>query len=357
MLSIIKKLVLAAAIIIFVSAGNLIAADDVKSNEPIQGTPEYDNQVILRVNEVEVTRVKFKAIVEKLIPSMGMHSSVSDERREKTRVTAVKGMIDDILVEAEAVKDADVAASIAKKDIEAEVEALTKRLPKGVTLKQAMKNSKMDKKELRAFFRKQLQTQRFYAKMRKQSATQAEATVDEAYAKEYYEKNLSKFKVPEQVHMRMILLKADPSGGTMVWSAVYKRATELIEKARAGEDFGKLAKEFSEDKQTAEKDGDMGWLHRGSMMEEIDTMSANMKPGDVSEPINTLYGYVVVKLEDVKPEVQRTFEEINREKLKVELREKLAKTLYDDWIKSLWAAAKIEYLSDEVRLKDKDLLK
>ncbi|OGQ56240.1 MAG: hypothetical protein A3J24_02820 [Deltaproteobacteria bacterium RIFCSPLOWO2_02_FULL_53_8] len=351
MLSIMKKMVIAVVMAAFVFVGNLHAEDAVRAKEPKPGTKEYDDQVILRVNDVEFTRAVIKTTINNLMPAMSMHSSVSDERREKIRVTAVKGLIEDTLVKVEAAKDKELADAITKKDIDEAIDAFAKTLPKGVTLKQAMKNSKMNKKDLREFFKKQMLLHNYYAKVRKQLAEKALATVDEVYIKDYYDHNLAKFVVPEQIHLRMILLKADPSGGTRVWSAVYNRAMELVEKARAGEDFGKMAKELSEDKQTAEKEGDMGWQHRGSLMEELEAVSVNMKPGDVSEPINTLYGYVVVKMEGVKPEVQKTFEEINREKLKNELSDKLLKKDYEAWLSGLKAAAKIEYLSDEVRLK------
>lgn len=347
MLSVIKRLILTVALVLFVSVSH--AADAGRPPQP--GTNEYNNQVVLRVNGVEFTMSTYQSYVNSAIPRMSMHKSVSDERKEMIRAKIIRDMITGELVAEEAAKDEEIVSMVKKKDVEEGIDALIKKLPEGLTLKQMLKNSKMSKNDLRAVIRKDLQARKYNVKISKKLLEQADKTVDDAYAKDYYEKNIAKFKVPEQVHMRMILIKADPSGGTKVWAESYKKAKELTEKARAGEDFGKLAKERSEDKETAEKEGDLGWAHRGSMMEEIDAASENMKPGDVSEPINTLYGFLVVKLEEVKPEVQRKFEEVNLDKLKVELSDKLSKSLYEEWLDGLWAAAKIEYLSEEVRLK------
>lgn len=349
MLGIIRRLTLAAALVLFVSVSQGSAEDKVKP--PLPGQNEYNNQVVMRVNGAEFTRATFESYMNKAIPRMSMHKSVGDERKEQIRVSVVTEMITTQLISEEAAKDKDVVSMVKKKEVEDAIDAMIKKLPEGMTLKKLLKNSKMSKDDLRAVIRKDLQAKYFNAKISKKLTEQADKTVDDAYAKAYYDKNLPKFQEPEKAHIRMLLLKADPSGGTKVWTEVFKRAKELTEKARAGEDFGKLAKEFSEDKDTAEREGDLGWLHRGSMMEEIDLVSEKMKPGDVSEPINTLYGYLVIKLEGVKPEVQKKFEELNLKNLKTELSDKLVKKLYEDWLDSLWATAKIEFLSDEVRLK------
>jgi len=351
MLNIIKRLTLAAALLLSVSVSQGLAADSVEP--PLPGTDEYNNQVVLRVNGVEFTRATFNSNVNNAIPRMSMHKAVSDERKEQIRQTVISNMITGELVAEEAAEDKDVVSLVKKKEVEDALDALVKKLPEGMTLKKILKNSKMSKADLRTVIRRELQGKRYNEKMSKKLIEQADKTVDEAYAKEYYLKNLPKFKEPEQVHIRMILFKADPSGGTKVWSAVFTKAKELIDKARAGEDFANLAGKYSEDEQTAKKGGDLGWQHRGSLMEELDLVSEKMKPGEVSEPINTLYGYVVIKLEGVKPEVQRKFEEINLENLKIELKDKLSKTLYDNWIDSLWAAAKIEFLAPDVELSTK----
>ncbi|MBI5886667.1 MAG: peptidylprolyl isomerase [Deltaproteobacteria bacterium] len=351
MMSFIKRSAFAAVLVLSVSLTQAFAADD--NMPPLPGTQEYGKQVILRVNGIEFTRGTYDSNVNNAIPRMSMHKAVSDERKEKIRQAVISDMITGELVAEEAAKDKEVVAMVKKKDVEAAIDALVKKLPEGMTLKKLLKNSRMSKDDMRAVLRKDLQAKRLNEKMSKKLIEQADKTVDEAYARDYYQKNLAKFVEPEQVHVRMILLKADPSGGAVVWSAVYKKAKELTDKARGGEDFAKLAGEFSEDEQTAKKGGDLGWQHRGSLMEELDVVSEKMKPGDVSEPINTLYGYVVIKLEGTKPEVQRKFEEINLGNLKTELSDKLSKTLYDGWIDGLWAAAKIEFLAPDVDITKK----
>lgn len=345
----IKRCALVAVMVLFAAVNQGYAKE--KTKQAMPGTKEYNNQVVLRVNGVEFTRATYDSYVNKAIPRMSMHKSVSGERKEQLRQAAVTEIITGELVAEEAAKDPEVAAMVSQKDVDDAIAEVVKKLPEGMTLKKILKNSNMSKDELKQTIRRDLQARHYNVKISKKLNEQADKTVDDAYAKDYYEKNLAKFVEPEKVHVRMILLKADPSGGTKVWTSVYKRAKELTDKSRAGEDFGKLAKEFSEDKQTAEKEGDLGWQHRGSMMEEIDAMTGAMKEGEVSEPFTTLYGYLVIKLEGVKPEKQKMFDEINLVNLKADLADKLAKKLYNDWLDALWAGAKIEFLADDVRLK------
>lgn len=307
--------------------------------------------VVLRVNGVEFTRSSLDTAIANLMPSASFHSSVSQERREKIRKSAVTSMVNDELVREAAAKDNDIVSSITKKDVEHEVDALVKKIPAGRTLKDVLKESRMSKTEMKDYLRKKLQARKYITKQMEGFAKQAEATVDDAFMRDYYAKHLAKFLEPPQMRMRTILIKADPSGGTKVWNAVRLKVKGLVDRARKGTDFAAMAKKYSEDKQTAEKGGDMGWQHLGSFIDEINAVAESMKVGDVSEPIMTLHGYIVVKLEDKKPEVQRKFEELNIARLKAELAEKERKRLAGQWIEDLRAAAKIEYLTEDVIFK------
>jgi len=138
---------------------------------------------------------------------------------------------------------------------------------------------------------------------------------------------------------------AETARGARVWNEAKKKAMDVIEKARKGEDFAELAKKHSEDP-LAKSGGDMGWAHKGSLFDEIDMASAKLKEGEISEPVMTIYGYHVVKLEGRKPSVQLKFSEINQEKLKSELLNKEFRRSKQEWIASLRSKARIEYLGD-----------
>lgn len=82
------------------------------------------------------------------------------------------------------------------------------------------------------------------------------------------------------------------------------RAAEVLKRVRAGEDFAKLAKEFSTDPGSKEKGGDLGWFAAGAMVPEFEKAAFALKPGEVSDLVETPFGYHIIKVEERKTETK-----------------------------------------------------
>ncbi|MES2149403.1 MAG: peptidylprolyl isomerase [Pseudomonadota bacterium] len=125
-------------------------------------------------------------------------------------------------------------------------------------------------------------------------------TVSPAQARAYYAAHQDKFTEPEQWHVGLILFKVEPSAPTEEWVRIDAQAQAVALRARAGEDFGALARQYSADASAA-KGGDMGYLHVGMLPEGTQKALAALADGGVSDSLRLLQGLGVFRLVERKP--------------------------------------------------------
>ena len=114
---------------------------------------------------------------------------------------------------------------------------------------------------------------------------------------EYYNENKESFLEPEQVHARHILVETE------------EEANNLLLLLKEGlTDFAELAKEKSTCP-SAEKGGDLGFFAKGQMVKEFEDAAFSLKPGEISDVVQTQFGYHIIKCEEKKEEYSPTFEE------------------------------------------------
>lgn len=131
----------------------------------------------------------------------------------------------------------------------------------------------------------------------------------EAYARNKYQASLDKFKVPAQTRASHILIEKKNEESI-------KQAEELISKIKAGAKFEELAKEHSKDPGSAARGGDLGFFGEGRMVKPFeDAVKALTKPGDISSPVESQFGYHIIRLEERKPASTMTFEEVKNQLL------------------------------------------
>lgn len=144
-----------------------------------------------------------------------------------------------------------------------------------------------------------------------------EVSLDEATVRKYYEDHKQEF---EQVRARHILVRMQgapmpvkPGQKELTEAEALAKATELRKKIEGGADFAALATAESDDTKSAEKGGDLGYFKRGQMVPSFDQAAFAMKPGDLSEPVKSQFGYHVIKVEahdfksfeEVRPDLER----------------------------------------------------
>ncbi|NND66519.1 MAG: hypothetical protein HKN19_02930 [Halioglobus sp.] len=147
----------------------------------------------------------------------------------------------------------------------------------------------------------------------------------ESLAREEYKANKEQYQSPEEVGAAHILISLSERSE----EEAQEIANTVMEKLEAGEDFGKLAQEYSDDEGTKVKDGSLGYFTRGRMVKPFEEAAFALKDGevgDISPLIKSRFGFHVIKLEGYKPGGQRSFEEAKPRILKlVEGRTRTAK--------------------------------
>jgi peptidyl-prolyl cis-trans isomerase D len=117
---------------------------------------------------------------------------------------------------------------------------------------------------------------------------------------QYYEQHKEEFRREEQVRARHILFKLAQQAGTEEEARVRGEAEAALQRIQAGEDFAALAGQLSQDPVSAQQGGDLGFFRRGEMVKPFEEVAFALKPGTVSEPVRTDFGYHVIKIEELQ---------------------------------------------------------
>jgi peptidyl-prolyl cis-trans isomerase D len=161
-------------------------------------------------------------------------------------------------------------------------------------------------------------------------ALAAKVSVDDAQLKAYFEEQKAKmperYAQAEQRRVRHILLQVtDPKDD----AAVKTKADAILTRAQGGEDFAKLAKEFSQDPGSAQQGGDLGWSDRKAWVAPFADAAFAMKEGEIRGPVKTQFGYHILRLDGIHPATVKTFEE-SRGELEEEYRRSEAERLFNN---------------------------
>jgi len=140
-----------------------------------------------------------------------------------------------------------------------------------------------------------------------------------------YDQSVKLMKPEEEVHARHILVDNEAE------------AKKIAARIKGGEDFAKVAAETSKDPGSKAEGGDLGWFTKERMVPEFATAAFAMKPGQVSDPVKTQFGWHVIKVEEMRTKPQPTFDE-----LKDQIDQHLIRKAQQDVILKLRAEAKID---------------
>ncbi|QED46619.1 peptidylprolyl isomerase [Cytobacillus dafuensis] len=216
-------------------------------------------------------------------------------------------LITDEIIEQEAKKE---KVKISQDEIDKEMKTLAEQYGGEKAFDEILKTNGVDKTE----FEKSMET---YLTTKKLLEPRIKITDDEM--KTYFEENKASFAQEEQVQASHILVEDE------------KTAKEVIKKINAGEDFAKLAKEYSTDASNSESGGELGYFGRGDMVEEFSNAAFSLPVGKISDPVKTEYGYHVIKVTDKKEAKEANYED-SKEKIKAAIFDSKISSEFSTWL-------------------------
>lgn len=165
--------------------------------------------------------------------------------------------------------------------------------------------------------------------------SQAEIADDEIQA--YYDDHPDEFQEAKTVEARHILIEVDQEADTDAVAAAKKRIEDVLQKARAGEDFAELAKQYSEGP-SKDKGGYLGTFKREAMVKPFADKAFSMKSGEISDPVKTQFGWHLIKVENVNEATTTPLADAKND-IRKKLADERAKQLAYDAAESVFDAA------------------
>lgn len=167
-----------------------------------------------------------------------------------------------------------------------------------------------------------------------------QVTISDEAVQNYYQENADKYNFPEQRQARHILFRVTAEETPEAKAAKKTEAEKVLAQIKNGGNFAQLAAKFSDDSSKS-KGGDLGFFSRGKMVQPFEDTVFSLKKGEVSDVVETPFGYHIIKLEEIIPEKKQSLEEVSGAIRKVLEKQgvkaitfKRASTAYEEIIKA-----------------------
>lgn len=166
--------------------------------------------------------------------------------------------------------------------------------------------------------------------------------VSDADVEKYYTEHAAEFERPAQARAAHVLVRVPEAGGSEGEDRARAKVAEAIKRAKGGEDFGKLAREISEDPGSKARGGDLGMVKKGDLEPQFEQALFALKPGEISpEPVRTPFGFHAIKVTEVQPGGKTPLKEVAgqiRDRLSAEAADRAAKARAEEVRAKLQAA-------------------
>lgn len=256
---------------------------------------------VAKVNGEEITKAQLDEAFKAAVEASGVKAA---DLTPDQKLNGYRQILDELIMD-KLVAKAAAGETVSDEDINAEIAKLKKQFPSEEAFEAQLKEAGQSPEKLNASLRTMLQQQHWM-----QSQIKDQDQIGDADAKKFYDSNTEEFKNPETVKASHILFMVNKDDSPEVLKQKEDAAKKAAARAKKGEDFNKLAKELSEEPGAKESGGDLGFFSKDRMVPEFAEVAFTAKPGDISEPVRTQFGWHIIKVTDKKPAGTVPYEEV-----------------------------------------------
>lgn len=300
--------------------------------------------VVALVNGKAITRVDFERQVRITQQQLLQKGQFLDATQmEDLRVKILGNLIDNELLYQES-QDRDF--KVDKKKINEQFEAVKNQFPGEEEFKNALDRMNYTESTFKKEIKRRMAIHDFidsdFAKV---------ITVSDEESLEYYESHSEYFIQPEQVQASHILITVDDPSDAFQKSEAIRTIEEIKQKLKAGEDFAVLAKEYSQGPSNT-AGGDLGFFQRGQMVKPFEDAAFALQPGEVSDIVETSFGYHLIKVTDRRAKVVIAYESM-KDRIDENIKQNKVENEVSIFLEKARAEATIERFPTKVEKKSK----
>jgi peptidyl-prolyl cis-trans isomerase C len=281
---------------------------------PAKPVPAQLPDVVARVNGEAIAKTEFESAIKNVEGRAG--GPVPAEQRDRV----YRGVLDQLisyrlLMQETKSRKIDVPDT----EVDARIAQIRQQFPSEDEFKKQLAQRSMTIEALREDAKSDMRV----AKML-EAEVNAKVAVQPGDVNSFYQQNPDKFQQPERVRASHILIRTEENADAKAKETAKAKAVDLLKQVKAGKDFAELAKQHSQDPGSAVQGGDLGFFQQGQMVGAFERAAFALKPGEVSDIVETPFGFHIIKMADkqaartvpideVKPQIEQFLQNQQRQ--------------------------------------------
>lgn len=297
------------------------------------GTPD-ESSVAALVNGTVISRGDFQREFDRVWRSKGTKSKLADESKlAELKREALENLITRELLLQESLRR---NIKVAPADIDREFGQFKAQFANERQFAETMKRLKFNEALVREQMAHGLAIRAYVIE-----AVGSKIIVSDDEIRTYFERHKETFTKPPQVHLSHILIAVDPAWNGEQKKAAADKMAKLRERLVGGEDFVRLAAQNSDDNQSREQGGDIGWFSPGQLVATLEKEVETLKDGEISPVIEDRFGFQIIKVIEHKAAFTPPFDEL-KGKIRGMMKQEKGLIQLQPFIKKLRDEAKVE---------------